>query len=192
MWLYSPQLKKRGTIMQIQSRLSYFLLPLVIQTTLVHLLNSFNTIQWCALVFSIFTLHMLYVAEKKSLKTALGVHALSLFINLMINMHKLYFIHGKPISGLFVASYLSVFVSISVGLFFFTKYRPHYLLSAIITSIVDGLAMMLFFVHVYAPTQVLQIFIKEVSFKAGYSALILATIYGVRASMMKAHTMTRD
>ena len=178
--------------MQTQSRLSYFILPLVIQTTLVYLLNSFNTIQWCALVFSVFTLHILYVAERKSFKTALLVHALSVGLNLMINMHKIYFIHGKPISGLFVASYLSVFVAIAVGLFFFTKYRSRYLLAAIITSIVDGLAMMLFFTHVYAPERILQIFIEEVSFKAFYVALILATVYGVRVSMIKACEVSRD
>jgi hypothetical protein len=173
--------------MNTQSR---FLLPLVIQTALIYLLNSFNTIQWCALVFALFTLHILYLAEKQSLKTALSVHALSVLINLMVNMHQIYYIYGKPISGLFVASYLGVFASVAVGLYCFNKSR-RYLLAGIITSVVDGLAMMLFFVNVYAVDRVLQIFAKEVSFKAFYVALILATIYGVKSVVLKGHETTK-
>ena len=94
------------------STYSRFLIPFLIQTSLVYLINSFNTIPWCALVFSMMALHILYVAGNKQLKVALGIHTLSVLFNMLINMHQVYYIHGKPITGLFMASYLSIFFSV--------------------------------------------------------------------------------
>lgn len=183
--------------MQKQHRLSQFFLPLLTQAVLLYGLNSFNTIQWCALVFSLFTLHMFYVADKTSIKNALYIHAFAILMNLLVNMNKLYYIFGQPISGVYIASYLSVFTSIALGLFFFMKMKNEsapvrFFKASMFVSLIDALMMMLFFIHIYSLDRVLQIFMKEVGFKAFYVGLILATIYGVRAAMGKMQGITKD
>jgi hypothetical protein len=47
-------------------------------------------------------------------------------------------------------------------------------------TLLDGIGMMLFFSHIYSISRVFQIFIKEVSYKAVYTTLFLALIYGIR------------
>lgn len=183
--------------MQTHNRLSHFLVPLLVQTGLVYSLNCVNAIQWCALIFSLFTLHILYIANKTSIKNALYIHTFAILINLLMNMNKIFYIFGKPISGLFIVSYLSVFSSIALGLFFFTKTKNEsvlvrFFIASMFVSLIDALGMMLFFIHVYSLDRVLQIFMKEVGFKAFYVGLILATIYGVRAGMERMQRVNKD
>lgn len=177
--------------MPMKQRLPYTFLPFLVQSLLIYGLNHIHTIHWCALFFSLFTLHILYIAEKTTIKNTFGIHSCSILINMMISINDIYYIQGQLIQGLYVASYLSVFLSLSLGLFFFSKIKKElafpgrYFLSCLFASFVDGLGMMLFFIPIYTMERVLQIFAKEVSYKAFYTILILATVYGVQVSRTK-------
>jgi len=177
--------------MKMEHRFSYIVLPLVTHSALIYGLNNVHSIHWCALFFSIFTLHILYIAEKTSLKTALYIHSTSILINLLTNMNALYYIQGQPIQKLYIASYFSGLLSISLGLFVFTKTKEkhsnmsRYLFSSMLISFADGISMMLFFIPIYSIERVLHIFMKEVSYKTLYTALILTALYGVRFCLAK-------
>jgi len=172
------------------NRIYSLLIPLALQTSLVYALNSFNTIQSCSLFFSLFTFHLLSFSDKNGLKPAFFLHSLSVVLNLLWNFNETYYIHGKPITGLFVASYLSLFLSLSAGLysFEFRKRRNDYLgygLSAFLTSVLDGLFMIVFFIPIYSMNRVLEIFFKEVGWKTFYTTLLLLTFYWIRKKLSK-------
>jgi hypothetical protein len=177
--------------MQMKYRKQDILMSQIIQILLVYGINSFHSIYWCALFFSFLTLHTLYVADKATIKTAFCITSVSILINLGMSINNIYYIQGQPIKALYLASYLSMFVSLSLGLVFFAKMKTRlsipgrYFSTSFLVSFIDGLGMMLFFIPIYKIERVFQIFAKEVSYKVFFAAIVLGAIYMVRGSITK-------
>ena len=149
----------------------------ILHGALTYGLNTFNKIGQCAFVFVLIGLLTNLIAYKWGNKKALSIAFLSTLLCFIASANKTYFIQGQPVSGLFLASYLSLFTSCAGGVIFFSyfvKQRTESpfvlsLLSVVLSAMIDGFMMAIFFINIYPLMRVMAIFAKEVGFKALYA-----------------------
>lgn len=172
---------------------------LTLSTGLVYSLNCFNKIWQCAFIFTLLTLLINFITYQKGIKKTISVIFLATIFAFVVSMNKTYFIQGKPINGLFFASYFSVLVSLSMSSFFFMYLNKSKALSFIVSSfltvifaaIIDGLFMGVFFSNLYPTLRVINIFTQEVAYKALYGGL-LCFVFKTLGSLFERKSKSAD
>ncbi|MEI8294963.1 MAG: VUT family protein [Alphaproteobacteria bacterium] len=146
-------------------------------------LNYFNKIFACALVFVFLALIINLISELYGKARAMKSMALCAIASFCLLWNFDYYIYGRAVDGVVLASLLSVVASTYCGANVFAKLRRSYsfntsnLISLIICASVDGLVMSAFFITKYSMGTVLFILAQEVSFKCLYSLSIFALLF---------------
>ncbi len=167
-----------------------YLVLLSVHTALAYFLNCSYKIWQCAFLFVLLVLLTNFIAFAYSSKKAVQTVFLSTLFALILSLNKTYFIQGEPISGLFFASYLSILVSCTSSAFLFSSLIKNEgvsipssaSLTIFLTAFFDGILMAGFFMHLYPMTRVIDIFLKEVGFKALYAGIAYVALRAVMAT----------
>ena len=152
---------------------------------LTYLLNYCTTIYQCALVFTI-------IAITVNVMTAMGGRFKSLtgLVSAIIISSALlwklpYYIDGRLVNGLVVASFSSLIISLYFSTSALTRFYSRFgfvianALSLGIAAIIDGFIMRLFFTinHNFSYARIMDIFNRELSYKILYGLLASAIIF---------------
>lgn len=158
-------------------------LLMVLSCTFVYLLNFFNKISECSLVFILLAFTTNIIAELYGKKISLMGLLAGIVISSCLLWNFNYYIHSIVIQGLVLASFASLLVSIyfstSVLLYLKLKFsfNARNFISLAIASIVDGIIMSGFFINKFSGHRVIAIFCEEILFKCLYSLLIYSIIF---------------
>ena len=153
---------------------------------LTYLLNYCSAIYQCA---SVFTVIAIIINASTSIygrtKTIKGL-AIALITSFALLWKLPYYIDGKIINGLVLASFSSVMISLYWSALIFHKMQSNFsfvksnFFSLSVAAIIDGLVMGIFFVinNNFTYARIIEIFAKEVSFKVmyGFIASVLIAI----------------
>lgn len=175
-------------ISKFQSQKVYIFSALLL-CTLTYLLNYCASIYQCALVFSIIAAVLNVITHVKNKELALKTLAIAVTVSFLLLWRMPYYIDGKLINGLVVASFMSLMISMYWSTIYFKKLCEQVtigkanFLSLGLAAIIDGMIMGVFFVinNNFSYARILDIFIKEVSYKM---------LYGVVTSMAIAQAFT--
>ncbi|BDU60794.1 hypothetical protein FLA4_12040 [Candidatus Rickettsia kotlanii] len=164
-----------------------FYIPLVsLLGIFIYLLNYFNKISQCSLIFVCLALTTNIISELYSRKKALSAVALCIIVSFGLLWNFNYYIHGRVIKGVVFASFVSVLLSTYCSTSVFSQLKPRCSLntrnfaSLIICAVVDGIVMSGFFINVFSTSRVFSIFYKEVSYKCAYSLTVYICIFLVQ------------
>ncbi|WP_250311163.1 VUT family protein [Rickettsia endosymbiont of Oedothorax gibbosus] len=170
-----------------------FYMPLVtLLCIFTYLLNFFNKISQCSLVFVFLTLTVNIISELYGKKKAMIAVVLSTIVIFGLLWNLDYYINGCVIKGVASATFVSVLLSTycSTSVFLHLKSALTYsfnnrnFISLIVCAIIDGIVMLGFFINIFPATRVLSIFYQEVLFKCVYS---LAAYICIFAGLYLAH-----
>lgn len=158
-------------------------LPLLVVSlcTFTYLLNFFNKIYQCSLVFIFMALITNVISELYSKKTAIISLVFSSIASFALLWNFNYYIHGNIINGVVFASLISVLLSVYCSTSVFLHLKSKYsfnnrnFVSLATCAIVDGIVMLGFFINKFPLDRVISVFLKEVLFKILYSS----AIYGI-------------
>lgn len=163
-----------------------------------YLLNFFNKIAECSLVFVFLALTVNIIAETFGKQKAMRAIVLCIVVSFGLLWNLNYYIDGRVINGLVLASLLSVLLSTYCGMSLFLKlksahnfYNSFYVrnfISLTVCAIVDGVVMAGFFINQFSASRVLLIFFKEVSFKCIYSLIACIFIFVGSYLVQKVHS----
>jgi len=152
--------------------------PLIIMLLLfTYLLNFFNKISQCSLLFIFLALTTNLISEVYGRKKAMLGVILAIVVSFGLTWNVNYYIYGKVINGLIAASLLSVLVSAYCGVHVLSKLKQSYsfhvrnLISLVTYSVVDGVVMAVFFLKYFPAHRVLNILFWEIAFKSLYSVV---------------------
>ncbi|AWN81972.1 hypothetical protein DK880_00658 [Candidatus Cardinium hertigii] len=146
-------------------------------------LNLCKTIVCCSLLFTFLAFTINGITIVQGSKKAFSITLLCIGISFTLLYSKPYCIHGKPIDGIVLASYLSLWLASLVGVKAFLKLRPYYSfpvsngISLGIYALVDGLAMSVFFTAKFPISRVLLIAYKEIQYKSIFSFFLCFTLF---------------
>ncbi|ABV76354.1 hypothetical protein RPO_04225 [Rickettsia rickettsii str. Arizona] len=164
-----------------------FYIPLVsLLGVFIYLLNCFNKISQCSLVFVFLAITTNIISELYGRKRALIAVALCIIVSFGLLWNFNYYIHGRVIKGVVFASFVSVLLSTYCSTSIFSQLKPRCSLntrnfaSLIMCAVVDGIVMSGFFVNVFSTSKVLSIFYKEVLYKCAYSLTVYICIFLVQ------------
>ena len=157
-----------------------------------YLLNFCNKISDCALVFTCLALTTNIISEFYGLQKAMRSMMLSIIIGFCLLWNLNYYISGRVINGLQIASFLSLFLSTYFSATILIRLKEVYsfplrnFISLITSAITDGFIMSGFLAYHFSLGKVFSIFCKELSFKCFYSSLLCLAIYfGIEATRKK-------
>jgi hypothetical protein len=159
-------------------------LSIVLLCVLTYLLNYCATIYQCALMFILITFSMNAITAVYGQSRALKGLGCAMIISFSLLWKIPYYIDGKIINGLVLISFISLMISMCCGTTLFHKLYAQSkvvsanLLSCVVATVTDGLIMGLFFMsnNNFSFERVLDIFIKECSYKLSYGLAICAMI----------------
>ncbi|WP_375318686.1 VUT family protein [Candidatus Tisiphia endosymbiont of Oplodontha viridula] len=161
-----------------------FYIPLVtLLCIFTYLLNFFNKISQCSLVFVFLALTINIISELYGKKKAMIAVLLSTIIGFGLLWNLDYYINGRVIKGVVFASFVSVLLSTYCSTSVFLQLKPAYsfnsrnFISLIVCAIVDGVVMLGFFINIFSTKIVLSIFYQEVLFKCAYSLTAYICIF---------------
>ncbi|MDD9139430.1 MAG: hypothetical protein NQ127_00655 [Candidatus Cardinium sp.] len=148
-------------------------------------LNLCKTIVCCSLLFTFLTFTINGIATMLGNKKAFIITLLCISISFVFVLlySKPYCMHGKPIHGIIVASYLSLWLASLLGVKVFLKLKSRYSfpvsngISLGVYALVDGLAMSLFFTTKFSMSRVLLIAYKEMLYKSIFSLCISSILF---------------
>lgn len=153
--------------------------------TLTYLLNYCAAVYRCALVFTmiVITVNVITAMDGK-VKSLMGL-ASAIVISFTLLWKLPYYIDGRIVNGLAVASFASLMISLYFSTFAFLKSCSRFsfvaanALSLTIAAITDGFVMGLFFVinNNFSYARILDIFSRELSYKMFYGFLASAIIF---------------
>lgn len=156
---------------------------------LTYLLNCCTLIYQCALVFIIIAITMNATTSVYGKSKALRGLAFTLAISFVLLWELPYYIDGKMVNGIVVASFTSLMISMYWSASVFQTLRSKFnamtsnALSFAAGTLIDGFIMGLFFIanNNFSYEKILDIFIKECSYKLTYglvaSAMIAVALY---------------
>lgn len=148
-----------------------------------YLLNFFNKIVDCSLVFIGLAFTSNIIAALYGKRNATISLLLSVIISFGLLRNVEYYIHGQAIPGVIVASLISVLFSVYLSTRLFLRLQSTYSLnesnaiSLMLSAILDGIVMSVFFIRQFSLEQTRSIFAKEVLFKCLYSLVIYAVMH---------------
>ncbi|OZG32101.1 hypothetical protein [Rickettsia endosymbiont of Culicoides newsteadi] len=173
-----------------------FYMPLVtLLCIFTYLLNFFNKIAQCSLVFVFLTLTVNIISELYGKKKAMIAVVLSTIVSFGLLWNLDYYINGYAIKGVVFAAFVSVLLSTycSTSVFLHLKSASAYsfntrnFISLIVCAIVDGVVMLGFFINIFSTSRVLSIFYQEVLFKCLYSLAAYICIFAGLYLVHKVH-----
>ncbi|WP_341763490.1 VUT family protein [Candidatus Tisiphia endosymbiont of Beris chalybata] len=151
--------------------------------TFTYLLNFFNKIAECSLVFVFLALTANIITELHTKKSAI----ISLIVSIVVSFGLLwnfdYYIHGRIIPMMTGASFLSLLVSIYCSTSVLQYLKPTYsfnlrnFIGLVVGAIIDGSIMIGFLINQFSSSRVIAIFWAEVSFKCLYSLVIYGLLF---------------
>lgn len=144
--------------------------------TFTYLLNFCTAIYQCALMFTIIGITTNSITSLYSKSKSLYALAFAIIVSFILIMKIPYYIDGKIVNGLVFASFSSLMISMYwssavfqklINKFGFVKSNA---LSLILSSVIDGSIMGIFFIvnNKFSHSRVLDIFSREVSYKIAY------------------------
>lgn len=147
------------------------------------LLNFYNQISDCSLMFTFLALTLNTISAWHGTKKAINSIILSVIISFALMWNLKYYINGELINGLVLASLLSVLVSSYVGLNLVSRLRIKYnsyvsnFISLLAYALVDGVVMSLFFINIFSLNRVVSIFTYEVAYKCIYAFIACICLF---------------
>jgi hypothetical protein len=152
---------------------------------LTYLLNYCKSISECALVFTIIAITVNVITYIWGKANSLQAVALAITVSFALLMKLPYYIEGHLVNGLVFASLSSLMVSLYCSTLAFQRFHSKFsfvlsnALSLIIAGIIDGILMDLFFAfnNNFGYARILDILVKELSYKAFYGFISSATIF---------------
>lgn len=169
-----------------------YFLSITLLCILTYLLNCCTLIYQCALAFIIIAITMNATTSVYGKSKALRGLAFAIAISFVLLWELPYYIDGKMINGIVVASFTSLMISMYWSVFVFQKLRSKFsamasnALSFAAGTIIDGLIMGLFFIanNNFSYEKILDIFMKECSYKLTYG-LVASVILAIALNMLK-------
>lgn len=150
--------------------------------TFTYLLNFFNKMYQCSLVFIFMALITNMIAELYSKKSAMISLLLSSIVSFGLLWNFNYYIYSHIVSGVVFASLAAVLLSIYCSTSIFLNLKSKYsfnnrnFVSLATCAIVDGIVMLGFFINKFPLDRVISILSKEILFKVLYSSVIYVVI----------------
>lgn len=169
-----------------------YFLSIALLCILTYLLNCCTLIYQCGLAFIIIAITMNATTSVYGKSKALRGLAFAIAISFVLLWELPYYIDGKMINGIVVASFTSLMISMYWSVFVFQKLSSKFsamasnALSFAAGTIIDGLIMGLFFIanNNFSYEKILDIFMKECSYKLTYG-LVASVILAVALNMLK-------
>lgn len=154
-------------------------------SVLTYLLNYCKSILECALVLTIIAITVNLITYIWGKANSLQAIALAITVSFALLMKLPYYIDGHIVSGLVFASLSSLMVSLYCSTLAFQRFHNRFsfvlsnALSLIIAGIIDGILMDLFFSfnNNFGYARILDILVRELSYKAFYGFIFSATIF---------------
>ena len=175
----------------VNSNKVYFSLT-AIATLNAYLINYFNTVCNCSVSFVLFlfTVNLIhnYFGTNKAIYAT--VAALSTAYTTQAGLP--YHIHGQLMPELIKFSLLSTAVSVTVGLKLMSYSSAHYAKNSfmvrnwvciMLTVLIDGSVMAMYFANIYKPVTCLNIFIKGIGYKSLFTTSLFAVSSVVKMIM---------
>lgn len=152
---------------------------------LTYLLNYCTTIYGCALVFTIIAIAVNATTVLYGRFKGLIGLGFAVVISFALLWKLPYYIDGRLVNGLVVASFSSLMVSLYFSVSAFAKFYSRFgfvianALSLCIAAIIDGFIMRLFFTinNNFSYARIMDIFNRELSYKILYGLLASAIIF---------------
>jgi hypothetical protein len=144
--------------------------------TFTYLLNFCTAIYQCALMFTIIAITTNSITSLYSKSKSLYALAFAIIVNFVFLGKLPYYIDGTIVNGLVFASFSSLMISMYWSSVVFQKltktlgFIKSNALSLILSSVIDGFIMGVFFIlnNKFSHSRVLDIFSREVSYKIAY------------------------
>ena len=165
---------------------------------LIYLLNHCKAIYECALVFTVVAITVnMTTAMRGRFKSLMGLVS-AIVISFALLWKLPYYIDGRLVNGLAVASFLSLMISLYMSTSAFVRFYSRFSfviansLSLGIAAIIDGFVMGLFFTinNNFIYSRILDIFSRELSYKTFYGILASAIIFAVIKILQKGAATT--
>lgn len=152
---------------------------------LTYLLNHCKAIYECALIFTAIAITVNTVTAARGRFKSLTALGLAIIISFALLWKIPYYIDGRLVNGLVVASFSSLMVSLYFSVSAFAKFYSRFgfvvanALSLGIAAIIDGFIMRLFFTinNNFSYARIMDIFSRELSYKILYGLLASAIIF---------------
>ena len=160
---------------------------------LTYLLNYCTTIYQCALVFTIIAITVNVMTTMGGRFKSLTGLVSAIIISFTLLWKLPYYIDGRLVNGLVVASFSSLITSLYFSVSAFTRFYSRFgfvianSLSLAIAAIIDGFIMSLFFVinNNFSYARIMDIFSRELSYKMFYGVLASILIFSVTRILQK-------
>ena len=165
---------------------------------LTYLLNYCTTMYGCALVFTIIAIAVNSTTVLYGRFKGLIGLGFAVVISFALLWKLPYYIDGRLVNGLVVASFSSLIISLYFAVSAFARFYSRFgfvianALSLGIAAIIDGFIMGLFFVinNNFSYAKIMDIFNKELSYKMFYGALASILIFSVTRILQKGAAIT--
>ena len=162
-----------------------YIASILLLCALTYLLNYCTTIYQCALIFTIIAITVNIMAAMAGRFKSLTGLVSAIIINFALLWKIPYYIDGRLVNGLVVASFSSLMVSLYFSVSAFAKFYSRFgfvianALSLCIAAIIDGFIMRLFFTinNNFSYARIMDIFNRELSYKILYGLLASAIIF---------------
>lgn len=148
-----------------------------------YLVNFCNKISDCALILTFLALIVITISELYGKQNAMKIMLLSIFVSFCLAWNGEYYISGRIINQLQLASLLSIMLSTYFCTSVLARLKPAYslpirsLISLTIWAVSDGFIMSGFLANHFSAGKILAIFCKDLSFKCFYSLIAYLVIY---------------
>lgn len=165
---------------------------------LIYLLNYCVAIYQCALIFTMTAITVnVTTASAGRFKSLMGL-ALAIITSFALLWKLSYYIDGRLVNGLAIASFASLMISLYLSTSAFTRFYSRLgfvianVLSLGIAAIIDGFVMGLFFVtnNNFSYARIMDIFNRELSYKMFYGVLASILIFAVIKILHKGAAIT--
>jgi hypothetical protein len=175
-----------------------YIASILLLCALTYLLNYCTTIYQCALIFTIIAITVNIMAAMAGRFKSLTGLVSAIIINFALLWKIPYYIDGRLVNGLVVASFSSLIISLYFSVSAFARFYSRFGfvvtngLALIIAAIIDGFVMGLFFTinNNFTYSRMLDIFSRELAYKTFYGVLGSAIIFAVIKVLQKGAATT--
>jgi len=170
-----------------------YIASILLLLVLTYLLNQCKVIYECALVFTIITITVNATTVLYGRFKGLIGLSFAAIISFALLWKLPYYIDGRLVNGLVVASFSSLMVSLYFSTSALTRFCSRFgfavanVLSLGIAAIIDGFVIGLFFVinNNFSYARIINIFSKELSYKMFYGLVVSFLIFAVTRILQK-------
>jgi len=170
-----------------------YIASILLLCALTYLLNYCTTIYQCALVFTIIAITVNIMTAMGGRFKSLTALVSAIIISLALLWKLPYYIDGRLVNGLAVASFSSLIISLYFSVYAFARFYSRFgfvianAISLGIAAIIDGFVMGLFFVinNNFSYARIMDIFSRELSYKMFDGAFASLLIFSVTRILQK-------